>query len=293
MMQANQTTGYKGVLRLLGLWVSLAAFPATGFAEDVGQTFGGFDAAKKAVILPSALSTPGVDASKAFEFKGEDQKIRDQLNAAAQLNVTTNSAKVLDIYDKVIAAYEQPYKDGKVTIYSARMPAEAMYYAMLASKEGKDAKVLSSNLGYAYFLKGYALVDLGRDDEAKTQLDHAVALSPMNAQFLGEVASYYQRKKDWATSLSYHQKAEEAAQNNFSPSNTKNIELAHAWRGEGFAYTETNRLDEAEKMYRKCIELDSNDSRARNELNYIAQLKATGHKSPVAMVGGPYGTVGQ
>lgn len=292
-MLANRKKSYQRALQTLCIGISLASVPVMALAEDLGQSFGGYNAAKKSVILPSVMSTPGMDVTKAFEFKGEDQRMLEQLNAAARLDVSKDPAKVMGIYDQIIAAYEQPYKNGKVKLYSARMPTEAMYYAVLASKEGKDAKVISSNLGYAYFQKGYALVDLGREEEAKVQLDHALALSPMNAQFLGEIASYYQRKKDWATELSYHLKEEEAVKNNFSPSNTKNLELGHAWRGQGFVYTETNRLDEAEKMYRKCIELDSNDSRARNELGYIAQLRATGKKAPSVTVGGPYGMIGQ
>lgn len=42
----------------------------------------------------------------------------------------------------------------------------------------------------------------------------------------------------------------------------------------GYALVELKRLDEAEKMYRQCLELDKNDSKASNELRYIQNLKA-------------------
>ena len=42
----------------------------------------------------------------------------------------------------------------------------------------------------------------------------------------------------------------------------------------GFAYVELNRLDDAEAMYRQCLELDKNDAAAMRELRYVQGVKA-------------------
>jgi tetratricopeptide (TPR) repeat protein len=53
----------------------------------------------------------------------------------------------------------------------------------------------------------------------------------------------------------------------------KNDHLARAWRGEGFVLTEQGKLDESEALYKKCLELNPDDYRARNELQYIKSLR--------------------
>jgi hypothetical protein len=42
----------------------------------------------------------------------------------------------------------------------------------------------------------------------------------------------------------------------------------------GFVDVELNRLDDAEAMYRKCLELDKNDAAAMRELRYVQGVKA-------------------
>lgn len=72
--------------------------------------------------------------------------------------------------------------------------------------------------------------------------------------------------------LQTFQRAESAARE-FSPPDSKNIELSRAWRGLGYVYVELGQIDEAEKMYKQCLDLDKNDQRALNELRYIQNLK--------------------
>jgi len=40
-------------------------------------------------------------------------------------------------------------------------------------------------------------------------------------------------------------------------------------RGKGFVYTELGRFDEAEEMYRSCLQLDPGDEVAAGELEYV------------------------
>jgi len=42
----------------------------------------------------------------------------------------------------------------------------------------------------------------------------------------------------------------------------------------GFSLIEMRRLDQAEALYRKCLELDSNDRTAVRELQHIRQMRA-------------------
>jgi Flp pilus assembly protein TadD len=42
----------------------------------------------------------------------------------------------------------------------------------------------------------------------------------------------------------------------------------------GFVRSEQRRFDEAERLFRECLELDPDDAKAKSELNYIAQQRA-------------------
>ena len=99
-----------------------------------------------------------------------------------------------------------------------------------------------------------------------------MALSPSNSQFLSELGNIYELEKNWTMALQTFQRSEEAAE--FSPPESKNAELSRAWRGLGYVYVELNQIDEAEKMYLRCLELDKNDQRALGELRYVQNLRA-------------------
>ncbi|MDR0233227.1 MAG: tetratricopeptide repeat protein, partial [Zoogloeaceae bacterium] len=85
----------------------------------------------------------------------------------------------------------------------------------------------------------------------KTFIKHA-------SQFLSELGHIYQLEKNWPMAQHAFQRAEAAAKS-FSPPDAANMGLSRAWRGLGYAYVELGQLDEAEKMYKQCLELDKND----------------------------------
>lgn len=203
----------------------------------------------------------------------EQQPPVSELEQMTRLAASGKPKEAIENFDKIAARYEEMYQDGKTKYYCARDPVESMMYLLQAANENKgDAKVVSANWAYAYYFKAYLLVEAGRVPEAKLFLKRALALSPYNSQFHSELGSIYQREKNWPMALQTFQLAETAA--DFSPPNLKNSELSIAWRGIGYVFIEQNRLDEAEKMYRKCIDLNKNDSKALAELKYIQSLKA-------------------
>jgi len=204
----------------------------------------------------------------------EDKRLTQLLDDGSHLATSGKPNQAIEYFEKVAASYEEKFRDEKTRLlFCARWSVESLRYLVEAANEKRDAKIVSSNWAYAYYLKAYSLQDLGRVSEAKVMLERALALSPRNSQFLSELASIYQREKNWPTALQTYQLAEAAARE-FSPPKVKDAELSRAWRGMGFVLVEQNRLDEAEKMYRQCLELNKNDSMALNELRYILNLKA-------------------
>ncbi len=223
-------------------------------------------------VLVFAVSTSGWAAEEA-PASVDDARFGQLLDAGTQLVVSGQPAEGIADFDQVIAGYEQAYREEGTKYYCARGSTESLAYLLEAANAKTSARVVSVNWAYAYYMKAYSLVELGRLAEAKEVLNRAIALSPHNSQFLSELGNLYQRDKNWPKALETFQAAASAAQG-FSPPDRKNAELGLAWRGIGYVYVEQGRLDEAEQMYLQCLELDASDSKAVNELRYIQGLRA-------------------
>ena len=223
-----------------------------------------------ALLLVVSISAAGqvADANSAAEREADKQ-----LEQGATLSYEGKPAQALPYLKKAAVLYEQQFNDPKVRYYSARTRQETLAYLSAAAVSKQNARVTSAYWAYAYYLQAYALIDVMQIDEAKPLLQRALTLSPSNAQFRSELGHVYQIEKNWPLALSTFAQAAKDAQA-YSPPKNRNNELSRAWRGQGYALVEMNRLDEAEKIYLRCLALDKNDSKAAGELEYVRQQKA-------------------
>ena len=185
--------------------------------------------------------------------------------------------------DKVIAFFKAHYGKRKEKVYCGRTPAESLGYLMKAGaamNEGKfdagkkQAIVISPTWSTAYFMKAFALAELGNRPEAMSALEKAIALSPWNSQYLSELGYLYVVEQNWAKALETYEAAEEHAA--LSPDETKTEELGRARRGVGYVLVELGRLDEAEKKYEQCLKENPQDKKAAAELEYVRARKGKG-----------------
>ena len=188
------------------------------------------------------------------------------LTKGAELLKARRPAEAIPYFDRVIAGFREKYKGQRV--FCSRTQAETLHYLTQAAQERKTTKVVSNDWAYAHYMKAYALIELRRMPEAKEELVFALILSPQNSQFLSELGHVYQTEKNWRKSLQYFQRAEEAAKH-YSPETRKAIERARAMRGIAYNYIEMGKWDEAEAIYRRCLEMDPGDKVAANQLEYI------------------------
>lgn len=224
-----------------------------------------------------AIQSPAAKEIPLGTLSGPPPKAADMLESAAKLIAAREPEKAIaDFLDVVLLEFNDRFKNETARVYSARTAPEAKYYAAQSAKKGEKSIILNDYWSNALYLKAYALIDIGRVDDAVASLEKAAELSPKNAQILAELAFAHQIRKEWRVTMDLLKKAAEAAEI-YSPEQVKNAELAHAWRGMGFVLVEQGKLRKAEKIYRKCLELDENDKRAMAELDYIAQLKAGKH----------------
>jgi len=195
------------------------------------------------------------------------------VNEAADLIDQKRPAEALPLLEKAIALEEQSYAGEQRQIFSSRSTTETLFYTLRGTTSKKDTIVIGPNWGTAEFLKGFVLIDLGRSDEAKPHFEKAIALSPMNGQYLGELGEWYKMRKDWEQAYDLFERASSAA--DFAPDDeSKSFERRRGLRGMGFVLIEQGKLDKAEKAFRECLEIDPNDAGAQNELAYIKAQRA-------------------
>jgi tetratricopeptide (TPR) repeat protein len=181
-------------------------------------------------------------------------------------------AKAIALVEPIIAAQDAAHRKDPRRYYSAGSPTETLAYAGLGARDGKETVVVGPEWGTANFVKGFALIDLGKSDEARKYLERAVELSPFNAQFLGELGEWHKARHEWPQAYELFQRGEAVA--NMMPSeDSQKYFLRRALRGQGYVLIEQGKLDQAEALFRRCLQIDPDDAGAKNELNYIAQQR--------------------
>jgi tetratricopeptide (TPR) repeat protein len=177
----------------------------------------------------------------------------------------------IEAVEPVIAAYEAELRNETRTFYCGMTGAQTLAYMGLAASKKQSAVALGPNFCEALYIKGFALFDLGRIEEAQTIYKRLATLAPMHSHFQLELGMTYRAQRNWQAMLDTCKDAEGLVE--LSAKDRVNAERGFAWRCMGFALIEQGKLDEAEALFRKCLKLDPHDAKAKNELDYIAQQR--------------------
>ena len=224
-----------------------------------------------AIALMAAAIAPG--PAPAAKSVGGSGISADTTAAAATLIGEKKAAEAVAMLDRIIAVETSKHKDESRRKYCADSPEESLAYLVMAAADKKDAVVVDRQLCMAIFLKGFALIDLGRGDEARPFLEQAVAMAPMNSQFLAELGEWHKVRREWEPAFALFERALEGAA--LSPAELQPRRKGRALRGMGFIRIEQNRLDDAEELFRQCLKIDPNDGKAKAELQFISERRAS------------------
>lgn len=218
--------------------------------------------------------------------------------AAAQLAIAQRliaqgipDTAIREHLDPLIASYERQYAHSGKTVYSARTMPESFMYAVLdavpESAPGQPARdqrvksdvvVVDGGWSDALETKGYALFELHHYDEAEATLREALRLAPLYSTAWSELGNLYQSQKKWPEAMEAFRQAQNAA-DMVKEDDPHRPHYTRALRGQGFVLTEQGRLDDSEALYKECLALDPDDGHAKNELAYIAELRANQHRA--------------
>jgi tetratricopeptide (TPR) repeat protein len=216
-------------------------------------------------VAAGAAAPTAIDPDK-------DPQMTRLLQEARRLIDSKKPAPAIERCDRVITAFKARYGSSKQRIYCGRTSAETLGGLLHATVEKNNAIALSSTWADAYYMKAYALQDLGRLPEAKSNVQIALAMSPFNSQYRSELGEIHQLEKNWAKAKQEFTEAEDNAK--LAPEDSKADEMGRARRGLAYVFVELGKLDEAEKKYQQCLAADPNDVRAKRELEYVRGLKA-------------------
>ncbi len=201
-----------------------------------------------------------------------DERMTPQIRVAAQAVRAHQPQVAIDTLAPVIAAYDADLAGETRRIYCGMSVQETLLYLALAAKDKVAAVALPPGYCTALYLKGYALVDLGRVAEAKAIYERLLTLAPMYAQYQTEYGQLIRLEKDWPRMLAICTKAGDAAK--IADPAIKPVQQGAALRCQGYALTELHRYDEAEQRYRNALAINPKDGIAQHELDYIAQQRA-------------------
>lgn len=227
-------------------------------------------------LQAAPASAPSIQLEDKDAPPAEIQTAKDGLSAkfdeALTLIQDKKPTEAISVLDQIISSEEAMHSNREEVFFSARSMTEAILYAGVGATQKKRTIVVDGTWANAYFFKAFALVDLGRPDEAKPYFDKAIALAPMNSQFFAERGEWFKSRKDWANAYADFQSASGFAE--FAPDKTtQSFEKRRGLRGMAFVRTEQRQLKEAEKLLRECLKIDSSDGTAKHELDYVRSLQ--------------------
>jgi tetratricopeptide (TPR) repeat protein len=185
-----------------------------------------------------------------------------------------NSAKpgeAIAILDPLLADYQKLYAAEKRRIYCAHDLKQSLLYMGQAAAAKQDAIAIDPGWCDALWARGFALIDLQQVDAAVTFLERAVALSPSHPHYLSELGYAYQAQKKWQLSYDMYQRAADGAA--LEDEGQRKKSLRRAWFGMGYGLIELGKLDEAEKVLAKCLELTPDDQKVKDELQYVREQR--------------------
>jgi tetratricopeptide (TPR) repeat protein len=196
---------------------------------------------------------------------------------AAQADVAAHGITAIKDHEaalqQVLADMPDPFVregvQGEAASYRADSMADCIAHAAAKLPTGGSGKLLCKGNPYpaaAFYLGSYDN-EIGQPNEALAVLDRGLIAGPNATLLIAERNAALIALHRWDDVLA-------GAARGLAITNLSPRDRALMLRNKGFALTELKRLDEAQRAYEDSLTLDPDNALAKNELRYIAGLKA-------------------
>lgn len=196
----------------------------------------------------------------------------EELNQGIKFLLSGNPVEAEKIFSKIIADFEA--KHDPAVPYRCAYANQAKATIEHASKtlNGKNFILGGDIWCAALWGKGFALIDLGRSEEAGAFLASAVEMAPLEAHYINEYAEWFKSRKQWKKSFDLFEGAWSVAERQTDGPSRR--VTARSLRGMGFTLIELGDLDQAEKWFKLSLEYEPEAmARVQGELDYIAEMR--------------------
>jgi tetratricopeptide (TPR) repeat protein len=215
--------------------------------------------------------------ASASQAQDRGSAVESKLYNAFILYQREDNERALVIAEEVIADLKGNLKSADKILLCARDETESLALLELATHQGYNTEIVDDAWCFALAIKGWALKDMGRIEEADKALAQTVEMSPLNMGYLKRYASWLHERGEWQKSINLYRQAKSVAA--FVPLQDRKKFHAKAFYYIGFGFIALGRLDEAEANFRELLELALDDTMALAELERIKQLREAGAES--------------
>lgn len=215
----------------------------------------------------------GLHAAPALAAEPLSQEaVTAAVDAAFNEIVAGQPAKAIKSVEPVIAHFDAMQASNPHAC--AQTSDQAAALALLENgKSGRKVTIVGIDYCSGYFIKGFALIDINRPDEAFPWLQLAHDRAPLHAHFTNELAEWHKARRQWQRAYDLFREASNSADE--ADEQSRNSYKARALRGMGFTRIETGDLNEAEALFKASLKLEPGSNAAISELEYIRSLRGT------------------
>ncbi|EIZ79746.1 hypothetical protein WSK_1636 [Novosphingobium sp. Rr 2-17] len=228
------------------------------------------------IALLSCCAGPAIAKDDIANAVSADSRKADSLTVAEaqKLIAQKQSDKALEMLSPLLAQFDAriAQEQAKGMVFCGPSMTEGFLYSALGATKKQSSVVFGSEVCEAYFVRSYALTELGRKAEALASLQRLTGLAPMHAPYFVELGYAYRENGD-------NPKAEEAYRTAMEYAGLAENETAQkqaraaAQRGIGYILIEKGDLTAAKKAYEKSLKDDPDSPVAKSELAFIAEQR--------------------
>jgi tetratricopeptide (TPR) repeat protein len=208
------------------------------------------------------------------------RKVDEAIDAIRAGQDETARRLLAEVVANTPTPYVYQYEEGDRLAVKFWDMTEFVYFVTRMRQAGTERGVVWQPSAYprAHYYLAFLEVRAGNYEGALDLLDAGEKLEP-NAHFALERAQALLRgRRDRPGALACYQGVLDRGDEVPGPAR------AVALRGKGFVLIELGQLDEAERHFHESLRLDPDSEVAKNELRYIAQLRAGGRPAPPEIV---------